>query len=191
MCGAATRKESPVPGKSNDSPPHGTGQDAERKSAPGAMLVSILLLIAVLLLTSALLLDSASARQGRTGKTGAGFSQALEKAKGLFAEAKSKTVAPSPSPSPQTKSSTPEKKGILGLSFGGKKKKGNVHWPRLKLSGFGKAAAGETGFAIINGKRVNVGDAASGATVVEVSDRGVELEYQGATRILTMEIAHQ
>jgi len=180
-----------VSGKNNGSTHQGTDRNTERNSAPGTMLVSILLLIAGLLLTSALLLDRGFAHKGQTGKLGADFSQTLENAKGLFAVAKAKSAARTPAPTPQATTSEPGKKGILGFSFKEKKKeKRDVHWPRLKLSGFGKAAAGETGFAIINGKRIDVGDATGGATVVEVFDQGVELEFQGATKILTMEIAH-
>jgi len=173
-------------GKDNEPTLHGTEQDGERNSAPGTMLVSVLLLIAGLLLTSALLLDSGLARKGQTGKNRTGFSQTLEKAKGLLASAKAKSATRAPSPGPQAKTSKTGKKGILGFSFR-EKKKSDVHWPHLKLSGFGKAAAGETGFAIINGKRIDEGSGINGATVVKVLDQGVELEYQGATKILAME----
>jgi len=175
-----------VDGKDNDPPPRESDRNAESKSSPGTMFVSILLLIASLLLTSVLLLDSGFDRKGRPEKSAFGFPLPLEKAKGLFSAEKAESTATA---SPTLQGKTSKKKGLLGFSFK-EKKKDNVHWPRLKLTGFGKAAAGETGFAIINGKRVDVGDVANGAIVVGILDQGVELEYQGATKILTMEVPH-
>jgi hypothetical protein len=164
----------------------------EHNAEQSTMLISTLLLIAGLLLTSILLLDTGLAHKNFPNQKNIKLSQTLEKATGMLTYAKTKLATPPPLPSSQANTSGTKGDGILGFTFKEKNKdKNGVRWPRLKLSGFGKAAEGETGFAIINKNRINVGDTTSGATLVKILDQGVELEYKGATRILTMEMAYQ
>ena len=144
--------------ENNDSALHENKQVPERGAAPGTMLVSILLLIAGLLLTSALLIDRTLARNG------GGLAPSLAKAKKSFSVEKSSPAATAPSPAPQAETSKPGEKGWFGFSLGKKKKESKVRWPRLKLSGLGKPASGETGFAIINGEQVDEGAEIDGAT---------------------------
>ena len=158
---------------------------AERTPSTGVMLVSILLLIAGFLLASAMLIH-----YGPGGKTGngcpmPGFAQTLEKAKGRVAPAETDAGTPTPD-NPPTAVSKPkdgETKGFFRRSR-------SVRWPRLKLTGFGIPADGEIGFAIINGKHVVEGGEANGATVVEILEHGVRVEYKGETKTLAIDLSH-
>lgn len=169
---------------------HENHLDGKRNAAPGAMLVSILLLIGGLLLTSALLLDSGLAnKESPFPSKHIIFSQTLKKTEEIIAYAKTKSANRAPIPSSQASTFEIKGKNILNFSF--KEKDGNgVRWPRLKLSGFGKATANKTDFAIINGNRIKIGDSIRGATLIKIVDQGVELEYQGATKILTIETTY-
>ncbi len=171
---------------SNEPTLHEDDPGTERKPAPGVMLISILLLIVGFLLASAMLLHYGMEGNGETGNPIPGLAQTLEKAKSMVAATKTDPETPAPAKVPEV-AAKPKESGIKGLFPA---KSGNVRWPRLELAGFGIPAAGETGFAIINGKHVVVGGEIKGATLVEILGHGVLLEYKGETKTLSIELAH-
>lgn len=61
------------------------------------------------------------------------------------------------------------------------------HWPRLKLSGFGRSEEDSGNFAIINGKKVHPGQLITGKVkLVEIRDHDVLVTFKGETKILTI-----
>jgi len=62
------------------------------------------------------------------------------------------------------------------------------HWPRLKLAGFGKSEEESGNFAIINGKKIHLGQYVAGKVkLVEIRDHDVIVEFKNERRILTIE----
>ncbi|OGV64257.1 MAG: hypothetical protein A2498_05340 [Lentisphaerae bacterium RIFOXYC12_FULL_60_16] len=55
-------------------------------------------------------------------------------------------------------------------------------WPSISLSGI--AGGGKTGSAILNGDIIGVGETISGVRLLEIRNRGVELEYKGERRFI-------
>jgi hypothetical protein len=62
--------------------------------------------------------------------------------------------------------------------------KPSVAWPRLRCTGILDARKAGSASAILNSRWFVVGDTIEGVTVVEISSKGVELEYQGERRLL-------
>ena len=161
----------------------------ERKTAPGVMLISILLLIGGFLLASAMLIHYGTEGRDKTGNPRPGFSQNLEKVKSMVAGAETNPENPAPA-QPLETASKPKEADSKKSFFS--KQSGKVRWPRLKLAGFGLPAEGEDGFgfAIINGKHVTVGNTVSGVKLAEILEHGVRVEYKGESKTLSMELVH-
>ncbi|MBN2162624.1 MAG: hypothetical protein JXR25_10535 [Pontiellaceae bacterium] len=65
---------------------------------------------------------------------------------------------------------------------------GKVHWPSLKLDGFGKSADGNEEYAIINGDLIHPGEYTGKVKLSEVRTQDVIVEYKGEYKTLTLEI---
>ena len=59
----------------------------------------------------------------------------------------------------------------------------NIRWPKLTLTAFSPRKS----VAFVNGDAVRVGETVSKATVLEITDRGVVVEFKGVRRLLTVE----
>lgn len=162
-------------------------------ASTGLMFTTILLLISGLLLTSAMFLHYGFASTTESGESRSGLTHAWSMVKNSFANtpsipAKTPTL-PSPSPAPQL-GVADQSSGFNLKNLFSKKSSSPVHWPRLKLDGFGRPSDGEVGFAIINGKHIAEGGTVSGATLVEIREHGVVVEYKGETKTLIVEMTH-
>lgn len=162
---------------------------------PRVMFITILLLISGLLLTSTMLIHYGLAGTDKNGEPISGLTHvmAILKSNPAPKQTDSKALDPKqeihqaePSTHAQKTTSTP-----AGFSFKdlfSRSGNGNVHWPRLKLAGFGLPAEGEEGFAIINGKHVAEGSTINDVVLVEILKQGVVVEYKGETKILIVEM---
>ncbi|MEI6891703.1 MAG: hypothetical protein V5783_05975 [Pontiella sp.] len=71
-----------------------------------------------------------------------------------------------------------------------KDRKAKVHWPKLKLTGFGILSDGNNGFAMINGKQYQVGQYIDDVLLLAVRTDDVLVELSGETKVLSMNIRH-
>ena len=163
----------------------------DTSSPPGVMFTTILLLIIGLLLTSSMLIHYGMGTTDEKGKSTSGLAHLLERVKrnptGNSMEPKTNGSETLPADSSTPTQDTADKPSGFSLRnlFA---KDGNVRWPRLKLSGFGQPSKGKVGFAIINGKHILEGNTIKDVTVVKVLDQGVQVEYKGETKTLTIEM---
>lgn len=170
----------PVPENDNTTPV---------SSSPWVMLITMLLLISGLILSSAILVHYAmDGKEGADGKSIVDFSRLfLGEGKELSAESQAaeKQAETATQPSDQA-ASNPSDSSFFRF-FSGKKDDGTVHWPKLKVSGFGKSTDTEAGFAIINGKHVLVNSSIGEVKLVEIRAQGALVEYKGEQKVLTVE----
>lgn len=147
------------------------------------MLISMLLLIAVLILSSVMLMHYAlGGKEGEGGKPSFSFANLIEKGKAL-------SVQPEPTAEQQEPESQPMATDTKSSEQGVKRFfSGNIRWPRLKLSGFGKGSGNQSDFAIINGEQVLVNTPINGVMLVKILDQGVVMEYKGEQKTLTVKL---
>jgi len=148
------------------------------RPSTGAMFIIILLLISGLLLTSIMLFQySVSGSKG---------SKLKRNEKTATSKTNTVSVQTSKPVSKEPSSTTPKKES--GFSFK-KLFSDPTRWPQLKLTGFGLPANGTAGFAIINGEHVFEGNSIKGVTLVKVLDSGVQVEFNGKTKVLIIDIS--
>lgn len=158
--------------------------DENESSSPLIMLFTMLLLIAGFLFSSVLLLQQTYYACNENGD------------RILDVEALSAAIqsmgehTPSDSPreeiAQQQETSVSPLEGLRQIVEGSSD--GNVRWPRLRMTGFGKSSDGTEDFAIINGDLVHPGENAGKVTLVEVRARDVVVEYRGERKTLTVEL---
>lgn len=165
----------------NDPPTQEDDKELQEHLSPWMMLTSMLLLIAGLGLSSAMLVHYALERGGIEDAPRFGISHLLEKGKALSALPKATDAG-----NGTLETSTEEPVAAPGVKRFFSGGSGSVRWPRLKITGFGKSADGEGGFAIINGNHVLVGQTGSKVKLVEIQTHGVVLEYKGEQKILAV-----
>ncbi|WP_372808047.1 hypothetical protein [Pontiella sp.] len=151
----------------------------DEKAAPrGPMIVTMLLLIAGLLMAGAMFLNYGM-KAANAGDDAPGFNLAALKAK-TAAFARGSDTADSAAP--EDGSAAPGSR-----FFGNRLEKGR--WPKLELTSFGSSSAGESDFAIINGKLVRPGQLiADKVMLVGIEDHGAIVEYMGETRTLYIDL---
>ena len=157
--------------------------NSEESSSSRTMFVTLILLIAGLLLASAMMTHYASKKINSNHEITFDFSALIEKVKTYDAALqKSET-----SNSVQSTTTANTKDSGIGNLF---KNRGNkVHWPKLKLTGFGSSTDGRGGFAIINGAPVHPGQLINGKVKLDqIRTHDVIVEYMGETKILTVNI---
>ncbi len=152
--------------------------DAESRPS-GTMLVTLVLLIAGLLLSSFMMLHYGFKAGGKKATLPSlNFSELKPYQHELNQSSLQESVA-------QEDSSTEQDSGGISQLLASRSEK--VRWPRLRVTGFGRSSDG-TGFAIINGKQVFLGELVDGkAKLIEVRSHDVVVEYMGETRILSDE----
>lgn len=155
-------------------------------SSPWVMLITMLLLISGLILSSAMLLYYAvGGKVDATGNPVHDVARPVEEGGELSsAQADSRQDAfedPSSASSPFSLSDYLNKRFISGEDDDG-----TVHWPKLKVTGFGKSTDTEAGFAIINGKHVLVNTYIGEVKLVEIRTHGAVVEYKGEQKVLTV-----
>lgn len=171
-----TEISNPPPVPENDNIP-------PEPASPWVMLISMLLLISGLILSSAMLVHYAmNGKDSADKESFFDFAKLMEAGK----EFSTKVQIREKPTTEENESVAPIDSAVKKFLSGGEN--GSVRWPKLKLSGFGIPSNGKVGFAIINGKHVIVGSTVSGATLVEILDHGVRVEYKGETKTLIVEI---
>lgn len=78
--------------------------------------------------------------------------------------------SPIPTPEPSTDTRATEDPGIA------------ARWPEIRVQA--AMGMGETGTVMINGSILRIGDTFDGVTVVEITGRGILMEYQGEQRLI-------
>ena len=158
------------------------------KTSPWIMLTSMSLLIAGLLLASATLIHRAQEKTGNSNTAFLDLSEFIKKGQSLSSQAKSKVAEKSEVQTTDTepKASQARPSGITRFFSG---MNNGIRWPKLKLTGFGKSADGESGFAIINEKYVIEGQKISKVTLIEIGPHSVVVEYKDERKILTVDSA--
>jgi hypothetical protein len=170
---------------SNDPPIPENDNTIPAQTAPGVMLFSILLLIGVLVLSSAMLFHyGLGAKADGENPSAFSFSALVEKGKALSARARE--TAEQKRAEKEAAASTETDDAGVKKFFSGRKGDA-VRWPKLKLTGFGRSFDGQSDFAIINKSHVYVDSEINGATLIEISARGVVVEFQGERKTLTVE----
>jgi len=171
--------------KLNNEPTSSESQsEGSARPSAGVMFVTILLLISGILLTSVMLFHYSV---GGSKTSGESLSKLQQKRKTAASQTNTPAVQASEPVVAPTPPSTPKKKS--GFSFK-KLFSSPAHWPRLELTGFGLPANGELGFAIINGKHVIEGTRIKEVTLVGILDYGVQVEFNGETKILTIDTSN-
>ena len=166
---------------SNTPPAPENDPAVSKASSPWIMLISMLLLIAVLILSSVMLVHYAlGGTEGEAGKPSFSFAGLIEKGKALSVQPEPKAEQQEPESPPVAIDTKPSEQGMKRFFSG------DVRWPRLKLSGFGKGSGGKSDFAIINGEKVLVNTPINGVMLVEVLEQGVMVEYKGERKTLTV-----
>lgn len=155
-----------------------------KSSSPAVMLVTLLLLISALSLTGFMMLHYARDRQPPAewapSESADETITLKDRANALLREFKKP---------PQTNAyeSKADKDGGIGGLF--TKRKSEVRWPRLKLTGLGTSVGSGEAFAIINGGPYTPGELIDGKVVlIEVRAHDVVVEYQGETKNLTIDL---
>lgn len=181
-------KESTIPENDNES---------LSPAKPGIMFITILLLISGLLLASTMLIHYGLAGTDENGEPISGLTHviAMLKSKPAPKQTDSGALAPKQEIRSAESSTNTQETGSApaGFSLKGlfsKNGSGTVHWPRLKLDGFGLPAKGEEGFAIINGKHVGKGGTINDVVLIEILAQGVVVEYKGETKTLIVEMTN-
>lgn len=163
---------------------------APAPSSPWVMLITMLMMIAGLILSSAMLMRYAmDGKEGTPGISIFDFAKLLEEGKDFSSKAQAdnrhgETGSMSSAPTV----SNPSDSSIRRF-FPGGGDDGTVRWPKLKLSGFGKATDTEADFAIINGKYVLVNTSIGEVKLVEIRAHGAVVEYKGEQKVLTVKAA--
>ncbi len=163
--------------------PSGDLTEEEEVHAQWTMLLTILLLIAGFLFASTLLMHQVVQARSPEDKPIFQLFSLIEKGKSFAARAPARET---PSEEIRETQSSPLEgiKKIVISQVSSEK----VRWPRLRMTGFGKAADGSEGFAIINGELVHPGELAGKVTLVEVRAHDVVVEYKGERKNLTVEL---
>ena len=163
--------------------PDHQGFEPEKNSHPGVMLVTMLLLTAALGLTGTMMLDYAKSR-GAFARTDDGTSETeISPAASLLKSFEKSTAqeAEQETAVEETDNGSP-----ISDLFGNRD--GTVRWPKLELTGFGVSPNGNDSFAIINEHLYHPGQKINGKVMlVEIQSHAVKVEYQGETRMLTVD----
>lgn len=172
--------------ETNNSLPNPENNDTPQETtSPWVMIISMLLLISGLLLSSAMLIHHATNGENSSAKKPFfDFTNLMKKGMALSAKEKQPEQTETVKKEPAQPTASAVKK-LLSSRNGGA-----VRWPKLKLTGFGAPTNSNTGFAIINGKHIIVGGTVNGATLTEILDHGVRVEYKGESKTLIVEITH-
>lgn len=162
---------------------------------PGVMFITILLLISGLLLTSAMLIHYGFTGTNESGESISGLTHVIEllTSKSVPKQTESETSVANQDIRQGEVHANEQETGSAPAGFSikdlfSKTGGGTVHWPRLKLDGFGLPAEGEEGFAIINGKHVGKGGTINDVLLVEIFAQGVVVEYKGETKTLIVKM---
>lgn len=156
--------------------------DTTGQTSPKTVLTTMLLLIAGLLLSSVTMLHHSSTAKGTEEKPLLDVSTILEKAKTYTTQLKSSEADLA---NQMLEIAGPKQPGNIPW-FGNKTS--TVRWPKLELTGFGKAADHKGGFAILNGEQVLLGQLINRKVkLVQIRPHDVVVEYKGETKILTMD----
>ncbi len=151
--------------------------------SPWGVLAAMIVLIVALLSTSATMLYFVWKKGEETAGSSLHLSSLMEHGKGY---ASTLHVAKTPPATAQvehenlTEPAPPPKSG----------RKGNIKWPRLKLTGFGSSSDGTDGFAIINGNQVFLNQSMGKVRLIAVHAHDVVVECQGEQKTLTTEFEH-
>ncbi len=168
-----TETSNPPPIPENDNIP-------PESVSPWVMFISMLLLISVLILSSAMLVHYAmDGKEGPAKESVFDFAKLIEAGKEFFTKGEKQNT--------EGKTAVAPTASTVKTFFSGGENRA-VRWPKLKLTGFGIPSNSKIGFAIINGKHLIVGGTINGATLVEILDHGVLVEYKGETKTLIIEI---
>lgn len=141
----------------------------------------MILLIGMFILSSALLLKYALEKGGETEEGQVNFAALLTQGKALADELREKgNIGDEQADEQLSDESEPGARKLFGGSS-------SVRWPKLKLTGFGRAADGEGGFAIINGDQVLLNNYIDDVKLVEIRAHGAVVEYKGEQKLLTVD----
>ena len=152
----------------------------EKGTPSGVMLTTMLLLIGGLLLTSTLMVNHALGSKNSTDENPFTFSiDSLIKKGSTYTDQITTSYKQAVAQIPDT-----EKKGTDMFSFvNGDKDR----WPKLELTGFGRAANSKDNFAIINNQPVLLNQEIGKVTLVEIRARNVVVEYKGERKTLAID----
>ena len=156
--------------------------------SPWVMLITMLLLISGLILSSAMLVHYAmDGKEGETGKSFFDFARLQKEGKEFSSKAQAATKQGETGNESATPTASDSSDSSIMRFFSGGGDDGTVHWPKLKVTGFGKSTDTEAGFAIINGKHVLVNNFIGEVKLVEIRTHGAVVEYKGECKVLAIE----
>lgn len=148
------------------------------------MLFTILLLIAGLLMTGTMMLYYVNTHHNdltKTTRKTKESTQILNPISFFFEKIKSETHIAN-----LYNTKTDTNSGVIDQLFGDRNNL-SANWPKLKLTGFGSATAGNGGFAIINNHQYRQGDLINGkVTLIKIRKHDILMEYEGETNTLSM-----
>ena len=146
-----------------------------------SMLITIVLLISSLVLTSAMMLHyAAGTPESDDMEAEQEASPSLKAFSELFARKETTNAAAA---------TDPDSRSPINRLFGGDTD--SVRWPKLELTGFGRAADRTESFAIINRKQYYPGQLINDkVALIDILGHGVVVAYMGETNTITVNVNH-